>query len=159
MGTLSSRIDAAKLQLNKLSPYDSALEEAALLSREFIALSAKTLPGSTGDGKFSLVLPDLPAGAAWKLAAVGDAQAKLLDCGSAGSTVVQIRVGTTNMATITIGNADTNDTLKNADSVNGGDIPGRSLVEIDVDSIATGAVGPLTIRAKFTIVTTKDAWV
>ena len=156
--SLTSRMTEAKKRINRVSPYDQAMEEGMLLGREFIAESSVALPSTTGDGKYSLALPDLPDGAQWKVAAVGDAQAKLADCGSASTTTLKLRVGATDIATIDIANSDTNATYVNAASVSGDLLPGGSLVEVDLDAKATGATGPLGLKVKFSVVYTRDLW-
>lgn len=110
------------------------------------------LPGSIGDNVAELTLPELPAGGAWTVAAVGDAQASLVTTGTALTTdiVLEGDDGTT-LASIAVANTEADDTLVNAASVDSTAlIPGGTRVQIDCDALGTGAVGPITVRLLLT---------
>ena len=57
---------------------------------------------------------------------------------------------------MTVANADTDNTFINSSAVDAGTIPGGSELRLDVDAVAGGVTGPVTVHIDFTIVYTRD---
>lgn len=104
---------------------------------------------STGDNQRRFSLPDLPKGKSWLLGAAANVQARVTVAGSAGSTVVNLRVGSTDIAVLTVANTDTDNTYINGGSLSAAAIASGSQVQVDVDSIATGVTGTIDVRVQF----------
>jgi hypothetical protein len=149
MGRFENAMKAASRDVD-FSAYDKLLQDIAFSGDDFYVVDSLAADDllSPADDKRYLVLPLLPTGHKWVLGGAADVQAKLADCGSAGSTVAVLRreIDVSDIATFTVGNADTNDTYVNGSSISTAKLDGGEKLLIDIDSIATAAVAPMTFR-------------
>lgn len=158
MSKLQTRLNAATP--DNQSEYDQVLKEivdakGVIKSDGSIALSV------TGDGLGKVTLPDLPDDEYWQFSPItADNRGKLATTGSSGSTVIQVadeEDPNTNLATLTVANTDGDDTYVNMGSVSRALLPGGTVLQFHVDSLATGFGGPATIEMHFRQVAVRTA--
>lgn len=144
---LQTRLNAATP--DNQSEYDEVLKQI-VDAKNLHKVSGTFALSTTGDGKAQVVLPELPDDESWQLSPVAaDNRGKVATTGSSGDTVIQVADETapnTNLATLTVANTDGDDTYVNMASVSRALLPGGTVLQFHVDSLATGVAGPATIE-------------
>ncbi len=93
----------------------------------------------------TIVVPTLPTNGKW-YPSVSAALTKLVDTGSAGSTIIQLLDGVVVVAQWTLASTDTDATYKAADYVSSAGVAGGTTLTVAVTAVATALVGPLSMK-------------
>lgn len=134
------------------TPYTQAIEDMALQGAgDFSYEKGIQLPSLVANGVAYLQLPDLPDDWRWVPPAAAAHQAKVVTCGTAGNTLAALVHNGVTVASWDLAHDDTDATYENATAVNQGELMGGARLELNITGLATGVVGPLTLKGAWTI--------